>query len=139
MTLFEHLSLVEETRSPINQRHNLVDVLFLVLAAVASGQNGWAEIQQFGELRLGWLRKFRLFSNGIPRRHTIARIMKAVSHDSFQLCVFSWLNDIRAESGKPLIAIDGKTIKGASMRGDRVFHSVNAYDLNCSGILNLAT
>lgn len=40
MTLFTPLSLVEETRSPIHQQHHLVDVLFLVLAAIASGQNG---------------------------------------------------------------------------------------------------
>ncbi|QSD45974.1 ISAs1 family transposase [Pectobacterium brasiliense] len=130
MTLFDHLSLVEETRSPINQQHHLVDVLFLVLAAVASGQNGWAEIQQFGELRLDWLRKFRLFSNDIPRRHTIARIMKAVDPDSFQFCIFSWINDIRAKSSKPLIAIDGKTLKSASLWSRNDFHSVNAYDLN---------
>ncbi|EHC03906.1 hypothetical protein Sbal625DRAFT_4417, partial [Shewanella baltica OS625] len=56
MSLFDHLSLVEDTRSHINQRHNLVDVLFLILSAVASGQDGWAEIQQFGELKLEWLR-----------------------------------------------------------------------------------
>jgi len=75
MSLFNHLSLVKDTRSYINQRYDLVDILFLILAAVVSGQNGWAEIQQFGELRLDWLRKFRPFSNGIPRRHTICRII----------------------------------------------------------------
>lgn len=91
MTFFEHFSLVEENRSHINQRNNLVDVLFLVPAAVASGQTGWAEIQPFGELRLDGLRKFRLFPNGIPRRHTIARIMKAVNPDSFRHGVFTGL------------------------------------------------
>ncbi|ABX47772.1 hypothetical protein Sbal195_0594 [Shewanella baltica OS195] len=78
MSLFDHLSLVEDTRSHINQRHNLVDVLFLMLSVVASGQDGWAEIQQLGELKLEWLRKFRPFANGISRRHTITRILKAV-------------------------------------------------------------
>ncbi|MNM90875.1 Transposase DDE domain protein [compost metagenome] len=130
MSLFTHLSLVEDTRSHINQRHDLVDILFLVLSAVASGQNGWSEIQQFGELRIDWLKKFRAFSNGIPRRHTICRIMQAINPASFQLCLYNWINDIRKESDKPLLAIDGKTLKGASKSGYKTLHSVSAYDLN---------
>lgn len=130
MSLFHHLSLVEDSRSHINQRHNLVDVLFLVLSAVASGLDGWAEIQQFGELRIDWLRKFRPFEHGIPRRHTIARIVQAVAPESFQICLFSWLNEIREQSCKPIIALDGKTLKNASKLGNQTFHSVSAYDLN---------
>ncbi len=61
MSLFDHLSLLNDPRSHVNQRHNLVDVLFLVFSAVTSCQDGWAEIQQFGELRLNWLRQFRCF------------------------------------------------------------------------------
>ena len=45
MSLFDHLSLIEDPRSHVNQRHNLVDVLFLVFSAISSGQDGWAEIQ----------------------------------------------------------------------------------------------
>lgn len=129
MSLFHHLSLVEDTRSHINQRHNLVDVLFLILSAIASGQDGWAEIQQFGELRLEWLRKFRPFTHGIPRRHTIARILQAVEPNSFQLCLLSWINEVRLESNKPVVAIDGKTLRGASKLGSKTFYSVGAYDV----------
>ena len=34
MTLIEHLTLVEETRSEINRKHNLVDVMFLIISAI---------------------------------------------------------------------------------------------------------
>lgn len=37
MTLIEHLTLVEETRSDINRKHDLVDVMFLVISAIMSG------------------------------------------------------------------------------------------------------
>lgn len=43
MSLFKYLALVTEIRSQINQRHALVDVLFLVLAGVSLWANGWAE------------------------------------------------------------------------------------------------
>ncbi|MDE1478494.1 transposase family protein, partial [Xenorhabdus bovienii] len=41
MTLIEHLSVVEEIRSKVNQKHNLVDVIFLVISAILAGAEGW--------------------------------------------------------------------------------------------------
>lgn len=40
MTLIEHLTLVEETSSDINRKHDLVDVMFLVISAIISGDEG---------------------------------------------------------------------------------------------------
>jgi hypothetical protein len=44
MTLIEHLTLVEETRSDINRKHDLVDVMFLVISAIMAGAEGWRDI-----------------------------------------------------------------------------------------------
>ncbi|MDE1480588.1 transposase family protein, partial [Xenorhabdus bovienii] len=41
MTFIEYLSVVEETRSKVNQKHNLVDVIFLVISAILAGAEGW--------------------------------------------------------------------------------------------------
>ncbi|MFM5366684.1 transposase family protein, partial [Klebsiella pneumoniae] len=49
MTLIEHLTLVEETRSEINRKHNLVDVMFLVISAIMSGAEGWNDIETYGD------------------------------------------------------------------------------------------
>ncbi|MDE1485368.1 transposase family protein [Xenorhabdus bovienii] len=78
MTLIEHLSVVEETRSKVNQKHNLVDVIFLVISAILAGAEGWQDIQTYGDAKKEWLKTYRPFVNGIPRRHTIARILKAI-------------------------------------------------------------
>ncbi|KXS36252.1 MAG: transposase [Idiomarina sp. T82-3] len=40
--------------------------LFLTLTAVISGAEGWEEIEDFGRLRLEWLKKYSDFSHGIP-------------------------------------------------------------------------
>lgn len=37
MSLFEHLKLIEDPSSHINLNHDLVDIIFLVLAAITSG------------------------------------------------------------------------------------------------------
>ncbi len=40
MSLFEHLKLIEDSRSHINLDHDLVDIICLALAATAYGCDG---------------------------------------------------------------------------------------------------
>lgn len=130
MSLLAHLSLVEDPRSSINRQHNLVDVMFLVLASVASGMEGWAEIEEFGNDHLDWFRRYRTFENGIPTRHSIARIFKAVDAEQLTLAVFSWVNAQRQKAGQSVIALDGKTLRGAVNRNEahEKLHMVTAFD-----------
>ncbi|QUJ69245.1 ISAs1 family transposase (plasmid) [Photobacterium sp. GJ3] len=130
MSLFDHLSIIEDTRSRINRQHDLVDIMFLVMAAVASGCEGWLEIEAFGHDHINWLRKYRRFENGIPTRHSIARIIKAVHVESLVLALFSWVNALREQTGRPVIAIDGKTLRGAVNQNGRekALHMVTAFD-----------
>ena len=71
--LITHLTLVREDRSFINQRHDLVDVMFLVIGAILAGAEGWTDIETYGLMKKDWLIKYRPFNNGIPRRQTIAK------------------------------------------------------------------
>ena len=75
MTLIEHLTLVEETRSEINRKHNLVDVMFLVISAIMRGAEGWNDSETYGDSTIDWLRPHRPFANDIPRRHTVGRTL----------------------------------------------------------------
>lgn len=129
MDLFEHLSVVTETRSDINRRHDLIDVIFLVISAIASGAEGWRDIQEFGDNKIDWLKQYRLYESGVPRRHTIARILRAIEVESLLLALLSWANERRYHSGKPLIALDGKVLRGA-YRNDpkQALQLVTAYD-----------
>jgi predicted transposase YbfD/YdcC len=129
MTLIEHLSVVEETRSRTNQKHDLVDVIFLVISAIMAGAEGWMDIQTYGDAKQDWLKKYRPFENGIPRRHTVARILKAIVAQSLLEALLIWVNEHRQEHGKPVIAFDGKVLRG-SYRNDRstALQLVTAYD-----------
>ncbi|QUJ69700.1 ISAs1 family transposase (plasmid) [Photobacterium sp. GJ3] len=131
MSLFDHLTLVEENRSHINQRHNLVDVMFLILSAISTGAEGWQDIEIFGDLKLDWLRQYRAFKHGIPRRHTIARIVESVDCQSLMLALLSWVNQMREHKQQPLIALDGKALRGSYHKNpDDALHSVAAYDVD---------
>ena len=89
MSLFEHLKLIEAPRSHINLNHDLVDIIFLVLAAIASGCDGWQAVEEFAQENLSWLRKHRDFDNGIPTRHSIARIIKVFTCEAYAPFLFN--------------------------------------------------
>ncbi|QJR79700.1 ISAs1 family transposase [Alteromonas pelagimontana] len=130
MSLLKHLEIITDHRNDINKKHDLIDVIFLTLAAVLSGADGWKSIQQFGDLQLEWLRQHRGFANGIPRRHCIATIIKALDTQVLLKAVFGWINDQRKQQGKQVIALDGKTMRGA-WRDDasKALHVVSAFDV----------
>ena len=129
MTFIEHLSVVEETRSTINKKHDLVDVIFLVISAIMAGAEGWQDIQTYGDSKKDWLKRYRKFEYGIPRRHTIARILKSIVAESLLEALLNWVNEHRQEGGKPVIAFDGKVLRGAYRKDKKTaLQLVTAYD-----------
>lgn len=135
MTFFERLSCIPDPRTDINIKHDLVDVVFLVFSAVLSGATGWKSIQEFGESQIDWLRQYRQFENGIPKRHCIANIISILESEALLDALFDWLNVERARSEKSVLAIDGKTLRGTKSDDNKsVLHVVNAYDVE-SGLM----
>ena len=137
MTLIEHLSVVKETRSHINQKHDLIDVIFLVISAIMAGAEGWQDIQTYGDAKQNWLKRYRKFENGIPRRHTVARILKSIVAESMLEALLNWVNERRTACNKPVIAFDGKVLRG-SYRQDKktALQLVTAYDVDNGLVLS---
>lgn len=131
MSIIIHLEKLPDPRKDINLKHNLVDVVFLTLSAVLSGATGWQSIEQFGEEQIDWLKQHRPFESGIPKRHCIANIIKALDSNLLLQCVFNWINSRRKSQGKTVIAIDGKTMRGAwSNSVHEALHIVSAFDVS---------
>lgn len=130
MTLIEHLSVVEETCSTLNQKHDLVDVTFLVISAIMAGAEGWQDIQTYGDAKQDWLKRYRPFEHGIPRRHTIARILKSIVADSLLEALLNWVNEHLEAHGKPVVAFDGKVLRSAYRNEKKsALQLVTAYDV----------
>ena len=131
MCIFNHLANIDDPRTDINLRHDLVDVMFLTLSAVLSGADGWKGIQEFGECQLTWLRQHREFSHGIPKRHCIANIIKAIDSEALLKALIDWINTRREATNKPHIAIDGKVLRGSWKDSPHnALHMVSAYNVD---------
>jgi predicted transposase YbfD/YdcC len=128
MSFINHFNDIQDTRSHINKKHELLDVIFLTVTAIISGAEGWKDIKQFGDSKLTWLRKFRSFENGIPVDDTIARIISSLAPEALLACFVSWVNELRDANNQSVIAFDGKTLRH-SYDGDKktAIHSVSAY------------
>ena len=136
MCFLDHFSGLEDPRSTINRRHDLLDVVFLTVSAVLSGAQGWKDIKDFGDIKLDWLRQFRGFENGIPVDDTIARVISALEPEAMMSCFVDWVNELRREQGADCIAIDGKTFR-RSHDGQKkeALHALNAWSTNSGLVL----
>ena len=129
LTLLNQLSIIRDPRQPRKVHHNLVDVLFLAITAVISGCEGWEEIEDFGNDKLDWLKKYLPFSGGIPTNDTISRIFQLIDPNEFQKCFARWMKSCCEMTHGDVIAIDGKTLKGSFKKQNKTdtIHMVSAF------------
>lgn len=130
MTFEAHFSIIKDPRKDMNKRHELLDILFLVVSALLSNAEGFEDIEDFGEEKIEWLRQHRPFENGIPSHDTISRVIAGIHPDSLNHCFIEWINTIREHQHLEVIAIDGKTLKRSYQNSkDKLsaLHSVSAY------------
>ena len=112
-----------------NLKHELVDILFLVISAAVCGLNDWVEIELFGKGQLPWLRKFFPFRNGVPSHDTLGRVFSRLNTEEFSRCFSLWVNELGGQTPGELIAIDGKRMRGSYDKSDgkSALHIVTAY------------
>lgn len=136
MTFMEQFSNVDDPRSPINRKHDFLDVLFLTVSAVVSGSEGWSDIWEFGQSKLDWLRQYREFKYGIPVDDTIARIVRAIDPVQFNQAFINWVNEVRVDKGQEQIAIDGKTLRHSYGEDHHsALHSITAWSKSAGLVL----
>jgi predicted transposase YbfD/YdcC len=128
MTIFGQMEDKRRT-SKGNFKHELLDIIFLVVSATVSSCNDWESIEVFGESQLSWLRKYYPYRSGIPSNDTINRIFSSLDPKVFGQYFIEWTQEICNLSKGDLVAIDGKTIRRSydKNKGKSAIHIVSAY------------
>jgi hypothetical protein len=111
LSLQESFSSIEDPRVERNRKHNLLDIIVLTICAVISGAEGWEAIEQFGEEKLDWLRKWIPLENGVPSHDCIARVISRILPDQMTACFIDWTQSVAQISAGEIVAIDGKTAR----------------------------
>lgn len=119
---------VQDPRSHINQLHDLVDILLIGIISVICGAETWKQMVDFASSKEDFLRKFLKLENGIPSKDTINRVFSAIDSSEFEDCFVQWVNSISKVTKGQVIAIDGKTLRGAKSNGKKSpVHMVSAW------------
>lgn len=102
----------------------LVEVVIIGICAVLCGAETWTEVEEFGESKREWLRKLLKLEQGIPSHDTFRRVFSLLPAEVFEARFRAWVEvTFRVEQGQ-VIAIDGKTVRGAGLRA---LHLVSAW------------
>jgi predicted transposase YbfD/YdcC len=110
-----------------NIRHPMHEILFLTLSSVVSGCKTWEEVEEFGNLKIDWLRKYFPYKYGIASHDTLGAFYSAFDKKQFANFFMEFTQNL-AQKDSRVIAIDGKTIRGvASKFGVSPIHIVSAF------------
>ena len=126
---------LEDTRQAWKIKHNLVDILDIVMLSVLTGHNDFEEMVIFAEARLEILRKYIKLENGIPHKDTIKRVVAIIDPNQLNFVFYSWLANIINEKNytfldevNKIVAFDGKTICGSDDIYNNALHILTAFD-----------
>lgn len=124
-----HFAELEDPRTGPAIRHLLLDIVAIGLCAVICGADDWVEVQQFGEAKEPWFKRFLSLPNGIPSHDTFGRVFARLDAAQFERCFLSWVQTIAEITRGQVIAIDGKTLRGSHDQpaGKRAIHMVSAW------------
>lgn len=115
-----------------NASHDLLDILFIAVAAVLCGAEGPSDMARFGRSKELLLRSFLRLEHGIPSHDTFSRVFRLLDPQAFEkafrrfMAAFAQFH--RLDLGG-VIAIDGKALRGAYERGRSAtpMHMVNVF------------
>ena len=115
-----------------NARHDLLEVLFIALAAMLCGAESCSDMADFGQSKEELLRLFLRLEHGIPSHDTFSRVFRLLKPQAFErafrrfMAAFAKANRIKLTG---VVAVDGKALRGAYERGGKTtpLHMVNVF------------
>jgi predicted transposase YbfD/YdcC len=128
-SLKTHFGNLSDPRAQHSIEHLLIDIVMITICAVICGAESWVEIENYGIAKQEWLGTFLELPHGIPSHDTMERLVARLRPEQVQQCFLNWVQAVFEISGRPLIAIDGKTLRGSYERDSKrgIIHMVSAW------------
>jgi predicted transposase YbfD/YdcC len=129
-SLAEVLKAVPDPRARRGIRHELPGIVAAALAAVIAGSRSFAAIGQWaGELTTGQLTGLGLSRGTAPDASTFRKVLGRLDADAIDQLAGAYIwTRTRAAGGRRVIAVDGKTVRGARTARAAAPHLVSALD-----------
>jgi len=124
----EFFEEVPEPRQKAKVLYPLPELLLCCLVGVLCGAEGWVEVEEYGEAKLDFLRRFLPFEHGIPSHDTFSDVFNALDPEGFKAAFIAWTAALQ-ENIREIVAIDGKTLRRSfdHARGQGPIHMISAW------------
>ncbi|KKW29289.1 MAG: hypothetical protein UY72_C0051G0003 [Candidatus Uhrbacteria bacterium GW2011_GWD2_52_7] len=112
---------VEDIRLERNTYYPLHEILMIAFFAILSGAKTWTDLEDFGNAKEKWLRRFMTLEYGIPSHDTFRRVFALIDPEHLQKATTTFLIDnmkiikraFKIEiDGLRQYCVDGKEAKG---------------------------
>lgn len=131
-----YFSDMKDPRIDRKKLHSLEDIVFISIAAIICGAEGWNEIEEYGKSKKEWLSTILPLPNGIPTHDTFNRFFAALDPEEFEGRFIKWVQSISAVNKGEVVCIDGKTMRGSRGSGTHsATHIVSAWASDNEAIL----
>ena len=130
MNPLSSFSSLTDPRIDRTKIYPLESIIFLTIAAVVAGAETFVDIEEFGILKLDWLKKYvSCPDDRIPSHDTIGDFYSRIDSQEFENCFVDWISQVCGISNGELISIDGKRLRGSYDRYDNkaAIHMVSAW------------
>jgi predicted transposase YbfD/YdcC len=138
-TINQYFRKLKDPRVTGRTKHLLIDIITITICAVICNCNDWQQIETFARCRHDWFKKFLRLPHGTPSHDTFERVFDQINPVAFQACFRDWMTALHNALGLSPIAIDGKTLRGSGVDGQKPLHLVSAWaTANCLSLGQVA-
>jgi len=109
--------------------HMLQDILFIALCTLLSNGEDFADMEEFGNQREDWLKKFLELPQGIPTHDTFNRVLQAIDPDCLSKILEQDAQFLIDGVKDKIVSFDGKKMRGVSphSRGNKGLYILSAW------------
>ena len=111
--LLRALSEVRDPRIDRTKLHPLFNVLVMALCGAITGVSGWDDLAFFAKVRREWFAQMLDMPHGTPSADTFRRVFEALDPRELEGALRTWVAAVANSFEGEVIAIDGKSLKGA--------------------------
>jgi predicted transposase YbfD/YdcC len=126
VNFLDYFKDLEDPRFARNQLHSVAEILLVTLCAVICGAEGWQDVEDYGRLKLEFLRNSLPYKNGVPSDDTLRRFFRAIDPEGFNERFVRWVKNFQELPSGSIIAIDGKTSRH-SFDNEVALHLISAF------------
>lgn len=112
-SVLRHFHTLKDFRQEKKVKHKLIDIVTIIVCAVASGAETFSDIALYADCMEEWLKSILELPNGVPSHDTIERIMRWLDPAEFRKCFLSWVRGVAKLTNGEVVAIDGKALRGS--------------------------